>query len=129
MTNQTTDASRELLPCPHCDGPAVLCGPDNPAHEYWVRCCRNCCDTIMSEERAIKRWNTRATKQPMPLSEEVHRFSPMQRQELAEKIARYFAGYSFSRHEAAQCLGLVDVLIADGTLAATSIKPTSEKGE
>jgi hypothetical protein len=42
------------------------------------------------------------------------RCSPYNRQKWAETIARYFAGYSFSKHESRQCLGLVDVLIANG---------------
>lgn len=55
------------------------------------------------------------------------RRSPHDRQKWAETIARYFAGYSFSRHESAQCFGLVDVLIANGVSFPTPPAQAEEK--
>lgn len=40
--------------------------------------------------------------------------TPPQRDKLAEEIAAYFAGFSFSRDELKQCRGLVDVLLVRG---------------
>jgi hypothetical protein len=54
---------------------------------------------------------------------ECGQLEPSQREKLAEEIAAYFAGYSFSRHEWKQCLGLVDVLLVRGY----KINPPSNK--
>lgn len=51
---------------------------------------------------------------------------PIEREELAQEIACYFAGFSFSRHELKECLGLVDVLITRGLIAKP--QPPQAKG-
>lgn len=51
------------------------------------------------------------------LIEDGRRYSPYERETLAKECATYFAGYSHSRHEINQCLGLIDVLISKNLIA------------
>lgn len=53
------------------------------------------------------------------------RLSPHERLTLARDAARYFAGYSFSKHEESQCAGLVDALLSKGY----KITPPATQGE
>ena len=66
-------------------------------------------------------WNSRSP-------EREYGWRSTERQELAEECARYFSGYSFSRHELAQCLGLIDVLISKNLIAKPS-KNTEIEGD
>lgn len=58
----TNNDAPEMLPCPFCGGMPEILGPDNPAHEYWLKC-RSCQATTIfrnNEEAAISAWQMRA---------------------------------------------------------------------
>jgi hypothetical protein len=55
-----SDATIELLPCPHCGGeaPAIFDPTTNPAREYFMLSCK--CQHFSTHEGIVKAWNTRA---------------------------------------------------------------------
>lgn len=123
MTNQTTDASRELLPCPFCgyrnphlqrqSMAADMCPDETPENErvLWRIGCGqcgaeiNCADT---REQVVGIWNTRFTQQPMPLSED----------EAVALVKKHAGGWLSEKEEEA-------VRFTIAALTATSIKPTT----
>jgi hypothetical protein len=125
--------SEALKPCPFCGGEAEMLDLGKGTGGWLVVCKGSSdCDAHVTggaappgldsneiyatrKTQAISRWNTRVS---------VDKWSLIARQELAEKIVRYFAGYSFNKHELVQCLGLVDVLIADKAISPYSAHPT-----
>lgn len=67
--------AERLLPCPFCGGEATMWGACGQAPEQWVKCnrCGASGDTASGEERAAKKWNTRAQSARIAALEEALR--------------------------------------------------------